>query len=149
MSIEAYKWLAKFAVLLAIVGAVFAYGYKVAEDKLEPQIIALKAQLLAIDLKAKQDAISQKENMNVIEKDHITNQRALSNYYDGLLQRTRNQASPPAIARSTETMDTAGRESRLTTCSIETEHRCVKDAALVEEMAKFFTINPFPIISPP
>ena len=138
-----YAWVFKGTIVLAIAGAIFAFGYRTAENKLQPEINMLKANLLAIDLQAKKDEIKYKENLDAIQKKSKHNRAAIDDYYLGLLSKTPNHPSPGKAPGDTSGVDAAPGES--TSAGLDIEKNCMIDALRVIDIAVFFQSNNFPI----
>ena len=140
-----YLWLAKFAIGAAVLGAIFAFGYRTAENKLQPEINTLTAKIEAIDMQAKKDEIKYKENLDAIQKKSKRDRAAVDDYYRGLLSKTSDSNGSSETSDSAEGLGTAPGQLRLTSCSLETEKRCVSDALRVMDTAEFFKVNGFPV----
>lgn len=145
MNPTSYLWILKFGLIAAIVGASVGYGYKVCQDRMQPVINGLNAQLLAIDLKAQSDEVKYKENLDAIEKKSKRDRAAVDAYYRGLLSKASDNPSPGQAPESTERVGTAPGQSALTGCDIDIERRCVEDALRVRDTAEFFKVNNFPV----
>jgi len=140
-----YMWAFRGTIVLAISGAIFAFGYRTAENKLQPEINVLKANLLAIDLQSKKDEIKYKENLDAIQKKSKRDHAAIDDYYRGLLPQASDNNGSSETPNGSEGVGAAPSELRLTSCSIETERRCVSDALRVRDTAEFFKANGFPV----
>ncbi len=137
-----YMWAFRGTIVLALAGAIFAFGYRAAENKLQPQINTLNAALLAIDLQAKKDEVKYKENLDAIQKKSKRDRAAIDDYYRGLLHAGDTVSASPTPENPTG-VDTASGESTSTGISI--EKNCAIDALRVRDIAEFFRANNFPI----
>jgi hypothetical protein len=125
----------KILAALALIGAIFAGGYRVAENKLQPIINERDAQLLAIDLKAKQDEQKYKEVSNAIKVKDDKYRAAIARY-ERMLHTTDN-ISPGETPINPGRVDEAASEPEII--------RCLDDARVRAGMAEFFRLNQFPI----
>lgn len=136
----------QFKILLALItfGTAFAGGYKAAESKLQPVITELTAQLLAIDLKAKEAEIKYKENADVI-KDKDSKYRGAIAYYERMLREAANSPSAGETSKDTAGMDEAPRWPTLSGCPPEVEREFFEDTRVRAGMAEHFRLNQYPI----
>jgi hypothetical protein len=140
-----YAWLFNGTLLLAVLGASFAFGYHTAENKLQPEISALNASLLAIDVIAKENVRTQQEVANVIKlKDD--KYRAAIAYYELLrVPKAPNNPSPGQAPQDTTGVDGRPQEQTITGCPSEVESEFLTCTRVRSGMAEFFRRNPFPV----
>lgn len=144
MSIEVYTWLLKGVAALAIAGAIFAFGYRTAENKLQPEINVLKANLLAIDLQAKKDEIKYKEIANVIKNKDAEYRAAIESYKRGLLPKTPDSDGSSKTSADSEGMGAGLAGQTISGCPPEAELKFLNDVRVREGMKEFFIRHNFP-----
>jgi hypothetical protein len=113
-------------------------------DDLSARNEGLSAALKAIDLKAKADEQTYKENLHAIQNKSKRDRAAIDAYYRRLLQ-GQNRAGASNPTQNTATVDTGCSQQTFTGCPVEIEQRCVADALTVQEVAEFFRVNKFPL----
>lgn len=138
-----YMWAFRGTIVLAIAGAIFAFGYRTAENKLQPEINKLNAALLAIDLKAKADEIKAKEIANVI-KNKDDKYRAAIERYQRLLSETPNSNGSSEAPSNPEGMGTGLAGQTISGCPSEAELKFLNDVRVREGMKTFFIRHNYP-----
>ena len=136
-----YKILAGLAIIGAIFSGGYISGYKSAENKLQPIINERDAQLLAIDLKAKQDEQTYERNLNVIKNENSDSVNRLNARYDRLLH-TKSNISASGVAEDSKGINVTAEES-----AIAFERACALDANQVVMLQDWVKLNKIPIQS--
>ena len=115
-------------------------------DDLTARNEELSASLKAVDLLAKEQDQTYKENLDEIQKNSKRDRDAAADHYRRLLSEAADRARAGTPTENPETVDTGPGKSAITGCDIETEKRCVADALTVKETSEFFKVNKFPVI---
>ena len=144
MSPTVYMWAFRGTIVLAIAGAIFAFGYRTAENKLQPEINRLNAALLVFDLKAKEDEIKSKEIANVI-KNKDTEYRAAIERYKRMLHSKDNFGSSQTPSNP-EGVGTGLTGQTLSGCPPEAELKFLNDVRVREGMKDFFIRHNYPVV---
>jgi len=140
-----YMWAFRATAVLAFAAGIFAFGYRTAENKLQPEINKLNAVIIAIDVIAKENVRTQQEVANVIKlKDD--KYRAAIAYYERLrVPKAPNNPSPGQAPQDTTGVDGRPQEQTITGCPSEVESEFLTCTRVRSGMAEFFRRNPFPV----
>ena len=140
-----YAWLFNGTFLLAVLGASFAFGYRAAENKLQPEINTLTAKLEALDVIAKENEVKQKEIANVIKNKDAEYRAAIESYKRRLLPKTPDSDGSSKTSADSEGMGTGLAGQTVFGCPPETELKFLNDVRVREGMKEFFIRHNYPI----
>ena len=139
-----YLWLAKFAIGAAVLGAIFAFGYRTAENKLQPEINTLTAELEALDVIAKENEVKQKEIANAIKNKDAEYRAAIESYKRRLLPKTPDSDGSSKTSADSEGMGAGLAGQTISGCPPEAELKFLNDVRVREGMKEFFIRHNFP-----